>query len=72
MAKTIKTNIREQYLYGYKFTRGNRYVEVLRVDSCCGHWDSFCYVDSKQTRGTPIGNRSKSECISDAKKWLKS
>jgi len=72
--KIIKTPIRKKYLYGEKYTHENRYVEVIRVDSCCGQWDTFCFIDGKQVglqRGiSKCHNRSKTECVQNAKKWL--
>lgn len=70
-SKIQKTLIRERYLFGEKLTNTitGDYVEVIRVDSC-GAWDTFCYSNGKQTRGTAIGNASKTECTKRAKQWL--
>jgi hypothetical protein len=72
---TTKTLIREQYLFGEKYSRtcGKMHridfvVEVLRTDT--DTWETFTYVNGKQTALGTIG--SKADCVRDAKKYLNS
>ncbi len=42
--------IADTRMHGVTATVGNRRVEVVRTDSCCGLWTHFDYIDDKMER----------------------
>lgn len=62
------SQIRETYLHGEVGVRGNRKVEVVRVD--LSDWECFCFVDGQPVKDLP-GKGLYQQKKLEAAKWLK-
>lgn len=58
-------------IYGYFLADGKWSVEVIRTDSACKHWSTFCYLDGKILQRAGVGKVSERMAKSEAKKWLR-
>lgn len=62
------SRIREQYLHGEEGIRGNRKVEVIRVEF--SDWECFCFIDGQPVNDLP-GKGTYQQKKREAAEWLR-